>query len=87
MSEVKIMLPNNVANDFNKMTVDDMKMLMALYYYNAYRKSERSLEDIADRICISVYELVDIYGKMDLPLIIGNVDDYEDELKELERAL
>lgn len=86
MSEVKIMVPNNVANDLNKMTADDIKKLMSLYYYNAYKNGERSLEDIANRINISIYELVDIYGDMDLPLIVGNVIDYENELKALEKS-
>ena len=86
MSEVRIMVPNNVANDLNKMTADDIKKLMSLYYYNAYKNGERSLEDIANRINISIYELVDIYGDMDLPLIVGNVIDYENELKALEKS-
>ena len=86
MSEVKIMVPNNVANDLNKMTADDIKKLMSLYYYNAYKNGERSLEDIANRINISIYELVDIYGDMDLPLIVGDVADYENELKVLEKV-
>ena len=86
MSEVRIMVPNNVANDLSRMTADDIKKLMSLYYYNAYKNGERSLEDIANRINISIYELVDIYGDMDLPLIVGNVTDYENELKALEKS-
>lgn len=86
MSEVRLMVPNNVANDFKKMTTDDIQILMALYYYNTYTKGKTSMEDIADKIGISIYELVAIYGQMDLPLIIGNVDDYENELKVLENV-
>ena len=85
MSEVKIMVPNTVVNDFNKMTENDIKKLMALYYYDAYKNGERSLEDIANKTNMSIYELVKIYGDMDLPLIVGNVDEYENELKVLEK--
>ncbi len=87
MSEVKIMVPKNVADDLNRMTTEDIKMLMALYYYNAYKNGENSLEIIADKINVSIYELVDIYGNMGLPLIVGNVDDYEKELSVLEKVL
>lgn len=36
MSEVKIMVPKNVADDLNRMTTEDIKMLMALYYYISF---------------------------------------------------
>ena len=85
MSEVRIMVPNTVVNDFNKMTENDIKKLMALYYYDTYKNGERSLEDIANKTNMSIYELVKIYGDMDLPLIVGNVDEYENELKVLEK--
>ena len=67
--------------------VEDLKRVMASYYYNEYKTGKRSLGDIADRINISISELIDIYGGMELPLIVGNVEDYEMELKELEKVL
>lgn len=87
MSEVKIMVPNSMVDDLSKMSSDDVKKLMALYYYSDYKNGERGLEDIANKINVSIYELVDIYGDMDLPLIVGNVDDYENELNVLDKIL
>lgn len=86
MCEVKIMVPNNLASDFNKITLDDIKKFMALYYYFNYKNGDQSLEDIASKMSMSIYELVKIYGDMELPLIVGNVADYENELKALEKT-
>lgn len=87
MSEVKILVPNGMVDDFKKMTFEDLKRIMASYYYNDYKHGDRGLADIADKINISVYELIDIYGDMELPLIVGDINDYENELHELEKVL
>jgi hypothetical protein len=87
MSEVRLLVPNDVAEDFKSMTDDDLKRVMSSYYYNDYRTGKRSLSNIAEKIGISVYELVDVYGAMEVPLIVGDVNDYIAELQELETIL
>lgn len=87
MSEVRLLVPNDVAEDFKSMTDDDLKRMMASYYYNDYKTGKRSLSNIAEKLDISIYNLVDIYGAMELPLIVGDVNDYKSELQELETIL
>jgi hypothetical protein len=87
MSEVKLLVPNDVAEDLKRLTTEDLKRIVSFYYYNDYKIGKRSIGDIAEKMDISIYELIDIYGDMELPLIVGDTKDYDSELQELEAIL
>ena len=84
MSRVSLLVPNNLVDNYQNLTPEDISVLNALMLYNEYRKNKISLYSIAEKLDMDIWTLVDFYGSLDLPIIDGNIEDYEKELKELE---
>lgn len=84
MSNISIMVPNSLVEIYKNLTSEDIEILNALMLYNEYRKNKISLYSIADRLNMDIWTLVDLYGSLELPIINGNIEDYDSELKELE---
>lgn len=87
MSNVSLLVPNNLVEDYQNLKPEDINVLNALMLYNEYRKNNISLYSIADKLGMDIWSLIDFYGTLDLPIIDGNIEDYENELKELEEII
>lgn len=87
MSTVSLLVPNGLVENYQKLTPEDIRVLNALMLYNEYRKNNLSLYTIANKLDMDIWTLIDFYGSLDLPIIDGNIEDYESELKELERVI
>lgn len=87
MSNVSLLVPNNLVEDYQNLKPEDINVLNALMLYNEYRKNNISLYSIADKLGMDIWSLIDFYGTLDLPIIDGNIEDYENELKELEEVI
>ena len=87
MSRVSLLVPNNLVDNYQNLTPEDISVLNALMLYNEYRKNKISLYSIAEKLDMDIWTLVDFYGSLDLPIIDGNIEDYEKELKELEGVI
>lgn len=87
MSTVSLLVPNGLVENYQKLTPEDIRVLNALMLYNEYRKNNLSLYTIANKLDMDIWTLIDFYGSLDLPIIDGNVEDYESELRELEGVI